>query len=275
MANSPAPFSEIGKKAKDLLNKDYNFGHKFTLSMLSDYGLALTATGVKGGHFFLGDISTQYKSGNATVDLKVDTGSNISTTIAINDIFPCTRTALSFKIPDHKSGKLDVQYLHPHAAINSSIGLTPTPFLELATTIGTKELSFGGELGFDTASASFIKYNVGIGLNKPDFSAALILGDKGETLKASYIHLVNPVTGTSIAAEMTHRISTYENSFTIGSSHSFDPYTIIKTRFCDSGKVAMLWQREWRPKSLVTFSAEYDPKAADVSKFGLALALKP
>ncbi|XP_042491445.1 mitochondrial outer membrane protein porin 4-like [Macadamia integrifolia] len=164
MANGPAPFPEIGKKAKDLLNKDYNFGHKFTLSMLSDSGMALTATGVKSNQFFLGDISTQYKSGKTTVDVKVDTRSNVSTTITTNEIFPRTRMALNFKIPDHKSGKLDVQYLHPHAAINSSIGLTPTPFLELATTIGTKELSFGGEVGFDTASASFIKCNAGIGL---------------------------------------------------------------------------------------------------------------
>lgn len=95
-------------------------------------------------------------------------------------------------------------------------------------------------------------------------------------MKASYIHLVNPVNGTAVAAEMTHRFSTKENSFTIGSSHALDPLTVVKTRFSDNGKVAMLCQREWRPKSLVTFSAEYDSKANNVApKFGLALALKP
>ncbi|KAJ4959417.1 hypothetical protein NE237_026528 [Protea cynaroides] len=273
---APAPFLEIGKKARDLLYKDYNFDQKFTLMMLSDSGMALTAAGVKRNQLFNGDLSTRYKSGSTSVDLKVDTDSNVSTTVTVDEIFPCLKTALKFKIPDHKSGKLDVQYLHPHAAINSSIGLTSFPFLELAATIGTKEISFGGEVGFDPASLSLIKYNAGIGLNKPDFSAALVLGDKGKTLKASYIHLVNPVNETYIAAEMIHRFSTYKNSFTIGSSHSLDPYTVIKTRFCENGKFAMLCQREWRPKSLVTFTVEYDPKAVDAaSKFGLALALKP
>lgn len=100
--------------------------------------------------------------------------------------------------------------------------------------------------------------------------------DKGKALKASYIHSVNPLNGTVVAAEMTHRFSSYQNSFTIGSSHAIDPSTRVKTRFSDNGKVAMLCQREWRPKSIITVSAEYDSKSPNASpKFGLALALKP
>lgn len=100
--------------------------------------------------------------------------------------------------------------------------------------------------------------------------------DKGQTVKASYVHLVNPLTGTEVAAEMTHRLSDFENSFSIGSVHKVDPLTLVKTRFSDNGKVALLSQREWRPKSLVTFSAEYDTKATNTApKFGLSIALKP
>ncbi|KAG5559650.1 hypothetical protein RHGRI_009246 [Rhododendron griersonianum] len=306
MANGPAPFSDIGKQAKDLLTKDYNFDHKFTFLVPSPTGLGLTATGVKKDQIFIGDICTQYKNGNTTVDVKVDTYSKVSTKVTVNEIFSSTKAALSFDVPDHKSGKfqrhwaeapfisltrssahiyqklylcmpqLDVQYLHNHAAINSSIGLNPAPLLEVAATLGDKNLVLGGEIGFDTASASFTRYNAGIGFNKADFSAALILMDKGKALKASYIHSVNPLNGIVVAAEMTHRFSSYENSFTIGSSHAIDPYTRVKTRFSDNGKVAMLCQREWRPKSLITVSAEYDTKAINASpKLGLALALKP
>lgn len=75
---------------------------------------------------------------------------------------------------------------------------------------------------------------------------------------------------------MTHRFSSTENSFSIGSSHALDPQTMVKTRFSGNGKIAMLCQREWRPKSLITLSAEYDSKANNVApKLGLALALKP
>ncbi|XP_077215410.1 voltage dependent anion channel 4 [Tasmannia lanceolata] len=276
MVNRPAPFSVIGKNAKDLLTKGYFFDHKFTMMMLSSTGLGVTTTGVKRDQLFIGDINTQYKSGNTTVNVKVDTSSNISTTVTVDELFPCVKTAFSFKIPDHQSGKLNVQYLHNHAAINSSIGLTPTPLLELAAAVGSKDVSLGAEVGFDTASASITKYNAGVGINKQDYSAALILADKGQTLKASYIHAVNPITGAAVAAEITHRFTTGENSFTIGSSHTVDPFTVVKTRFSDNGKVAALCQREWRPKSLVTLSAEFDPKAVESpTRFGLALGLKP
>ncbi|XP_072987894.1 mitochondrial outer membrane protein porin 6 [Typha latifolia] len=276
MSNGPAPFFEIGKKAKDLLNKDYSFDHKFSLTTLSDAGLGLTATGVKIDQLFIGDISTQYRSGRTTVNVKVDTNSHVSTTITVNEIVTGLKTSFSFKIPDQKSGKLDLQYLHDRTAINSSIDMTPSPLLELAATIGTKELSLGAEVGFDSASASFAKYNAGIGYNKPDLSAALILADKGETLKASYVHLVNPKNGAAVAAEVTHRFSTNENNFTIGSFYALDPLTTVKTRFSNTGKVAALCQHQWRPKSFVTLSAEYDPKAATAHpRVGLAVALKP
>lgn len=71
--------------------------------------------------------------------------------------------------------QLDLQYFHPHAAIDSSIGLHPSPLLEFSAAIGSKNFSLGGDVGFDTTSASFTKYNAGLSLNKPDFSAALIL----------------------------------------------------------------------------------------------------
>lgn len=38
---------------------------------------ALTANGLKKDQIFVGDINTLYKSGNVTVDVKVDTYSNV------------------------------------------------------------------------------------------------------------------------------------------------------------------------------------------------------
>lgn len=279
MANGPAPFSEIGKRARDLLYKDYNFDHKFSLSIPSSTGLGLTATGLKRDQFFVGDLNTLYKSGNVTVDVKVNTDSNVSTKVTLNDVSlsHSKKVALSFNIPDHKSGKLDVQYLHPHAAIDSSIGLNPAPQLELSAAIGSKDISMGAEAGFDTTSASFSKYNAGIAFNKPDFSATLMLADKGQSLKASYIHYVDRPDGLTVAAELAHRLSSSENRFTFGTSQLIDPKTVLKTRFSDDGKAAFQCQRAWRPNSLITLSAEYDSKKiiGSPAKFGLALSLKP
>lgn len=71
--------------------------------------------------------------------------------------------------------QLDLQYAHNRFSLNSTIGLTSTPLVELAATVGTSELTIGAEVGFDSTSAAVTKYNSGIGYNKSDFSASLLL----------------------------------------------------------------------------------------------------
>jgi voltage-dependent anion channel protein 2 len=104
----------------------------------------------------------------------------------------------------------------------------------------------------------------------------LCRADKGDTLKASYLHTVSPVSRTTVAAEIAHKISKNENTFTVGGLYELDVLTTVKARLNNHGKLAALLQHEWRPKSLVTISGEVDTKALDKSaKMGLAVSLKP
>uniref|UniRef100_A0A0E0K8I1 Uncharacterized protein n=1 Tax=Oryza punctata TaxID=4537 RepID=A0A0E0K8I1_ORYPU len=92
--------------------------------------------------------------------------------------------------------------------------------------------------------------------------------------------MFNETNGATVAAEVTHKLKTKENYFTIGSSHAIDSSTLLKTRFSNGGKVGVLCQHEWRLKSTVSISAEYDPKMVIVrptwriSRFGW-LAAEP
>lgn len=79
-----------------------------------------------------------------------------------------------------------------------------------------------------------------------------------------------------MAAEIAHRFSKNENTFTVGGLYELDTLTTVKARLNNHGKLAALLQHEWRPKSLITFSGEVDTKSLDkTAKIGLALALKP
>ncbi|KAI5430836.1 Mitochondrial porin, partial [Lathyrus oleraceus] len=71
------------KKARDLLYKDYHSDKKFTISTYSPTGVAITSSGTKKGELFLGDVNTQLKNKNITTDIKVDTNSNLFTTITV------------------------------------------------------------------------------------------------------------------------------------------------------------------------------------------------
>lgn len=100
--------------------------------------------------------------------------------------------------------------------------------------------------------------------------------NKGDSLTASYYHLVNKESGTAAGAELTHSFSTKENTLSFGMQHALDPLTTVKARYNNHGMVSALIQHEWRPKSFLTLSAEVDTKAIDkASKVGLSLVLKP
>ncbi|XP_058069855.1 mitochondrial outer membrane protein porin 2-like isoform X2 [Magnolia sinica] len=277
MSKGPGLFSDIGKKAKDLLTKDYSYDQKFTVTTYSDdVGVGLTSTAVKKGGLSTGDIAAQYKYKNTIIDVKVDTGSNILTTLTISEVVPSTKTIASFKLPDYNSGKLEVQYFHEHATFTTAVALNQSPALDLTGTIGTQSFSFGAEAGYDSASGSFTKYNAGVSVTKPDSSASVILADKGDMLKASYVHHLDQLRKSAAVAEITRRFSTNENTFTVGGAYAVDPLTVVKTRLNNHGQLGALLQHELKPKSVLTISGEFDTKALDQNpRFGLSLALKP
>jgi voltage-dependent anion channel protein 2 len=276
MAKGPGLYSDIGKKARDLLYKDYQVDQKFTITTYTSSGVALTSSGIKKGELLSADVSTQLKNKNITTDVKVDTNSNVFTTITVDEPAPGLKTIFSVKVPDQRSGKVELQYQHEYAGISTGIGLTANLIVNFSGVVGNSLLSAGTDLSFDTATGAFTKLNAGLNFIKDDLVASLTLNDKGDTLNASYYHIVSPLSNTVVGAELTHSFSSNENTLTIGTQHALDPLTTVKSRVNNFGKASALIQHQFRPKSFFTLSGEVDTRAIEKSaKVGLALALKP
>ncbi|MBA0765568.1 hypothetical protein Gotri_014738 [Gossypium trilobum] len=276
MGKGPGLYSDIGKKARDLLYKDYQADHKFTVTTYTSNGVAITSTGIKKGELLLADVSTELKNNNITTNVKVDTKSTLFATVTVVEPAPGLKTIFSFIVPDQRSGKVELQYQHEYAGISTSIGLNANPLVNFSGVVGNNCVSVGTDLSFDTASGNFTKLNAGLNFTHSDLIASLTLNDKGDTLNASYYHIVSTLTNTAVGAELTHSFSSNENTLTIGTQHALDPLTTVKARLNNYGRASGLIQHEWRPKSLFTISGEVDTRAIEKSaKVGLALALKP
>ncbi|KAK8623419.1 hypothetical protein V6N13_118304 [Hibiscus sabdariffa] len=276
MNKGPGLFSDFGKKAKDLLNKDYISDQKFTISSSTYTGLGLVSNLVNKGGLSCGDVAAQYKQKNAVVDVKLDTESNILTTFTITDLLPSAKTVASFKLPDYNSGKLEVQYFHEHAALSTAVGLKKSPAIDFSATIGTPSIAFGAEASYMTSSREFTKYNAGVNITKPDSSASVILADKGDSLRVSYLHHLNQMNGGAVVGEIARKFSTDENTLTVGCSYPVDQHTLVKAKLNNHGNLGALVQHEVGPKSFLTISGAFDTRALEKTpKFGLALYLKP
>ncbi|KAH9614790.1 hypothetical protein KSS87_022234 [Heliosperma pusillum] len=260
----------------DLLYKDHQSDHKFTLTTFTSSGVAITTTGSKKGELLFADVGAKLANKNITADFKVDTNSNLLTTVTVDEPAPGLKAIFSFRVPDQRSGKVELQYLHEYAGISTSIGLTANPVVNFSGVIGNDTFAVGTDLAFDTTSGNFTKCNAGLNYINADLIASFNVNDKGDTLNASYYHTVSPLTNTAVGAELNHSISNNENTLNIGTQHALDPLTLVKARVNNFGKANALIQHEFRPKSLITFSGEVDTRAIEKSaKLGLAIALKP
>ncbi|KAI3909008.1 hypothetical protein MKW92_000082 [Papaver armeniacum] len=64
---------------------------------------------------------------------------------------PATKAIASFKLPNYKSGKVEVQYFHDHATVTSAVGLNLSPTVDVTATMGSPSFAFGAEAGYDTS----------------------------------------------------------------------------------------------------------------------------
>ncbi|KAF3775710.1 hypothetical protein EJ110_NYTH49780 [Nymphaea thermarum] len=251
----------------NLLYKDYQSDHQFSLTSYTYNNVPITTSGTKKGDLLLAEVNTQLKNRNVTTDIKVDTNSKLFTTVTVDEPARGLKTIFSFVVPDQKSGKAELQYFHDHAGISTSIGLTANPIVKFSGVLGSSVVALGTDVAFDTATGNFTMYNAGLSYSNADLIASLNLNDKGDTLVASYFHSVSPLTSTAVGAELSHSFSNNESTLTICTQHALDPLTLLKA--------SALIQHQVRPKSFFTISGEVDTRATDKSaKVGLSLALK-
>ncbi|KAL6562552.1 hypothetical protein OROGR_003559 [Orobanche gracilis] len=251
----PGLYTDIGKRARDLLYKDYQGDQKLTLTTSTANGVAITSSGTKKGDHYIADVYT---------------------TITVDEPAPGVKAIFNFIAPDQRSGKVELQYLHEYAGISTSLGMTAKPLVNFTGVAGNQKAAFGTDISFDTATGNFTKYNAGVSFTTADLIASLALNDKGQTITASYFHTVSPLTNTAVGAELTHSFATNENTLIVGTQHLLDPLTSVKARVNNYGKASALIQHEWHPRYFVTISGEVDTRAIEKSaKIGFALALKP
>ncbi|XP_027333096.1 mitochondrial outer membrane protein porin 2-like [Abrus precatorius] len=270
----PGLFSDIAKRTREILTKDYNSDQRFTISSSSNSCLELNSTLLKSRGLSCGDVCAEFKYKNKTVNVKVDTESNVLTTFTISDIVPSTKAII--RLPDFDPGKIEVQYLHDHVAFTAAVGLNRSPAIDFSATMGTPSFAFGAETSFSASIGKFTKYNAGLCLKMPNSNASVILADKGDSMKVSYLHQPDRLNGGAVVGEISRRFSTNENTLTVGCSYVVDPQTVVKAKLNNHGNLGALLQHELMHKSIFTMSGAFETRDLDRSpKFGFSLLLKP
>ncbi|XP_021808405.1 mitochondrial outer membrane protein porin of 36 kDa-like [Prunus avium] len=244
MSNTSGSSFNIGKEARDLLYKDFAYQPP---------------------------VRFDYRSLNWSSDVSGK----------VKLIAPGLSTLFSFTIPDY--GRVELQYENPFVGIAGGIGLirnssnTYDPVANLSGVVGiggSSLFTIGADLAADIATGAFDKFNAGLGFNGA-FSTASLSLDKLDTLKASWYHMVNPLTNTALGAELKHSFSTNDTALAVGARHAFLPSTLAKARVSTHGSVGVVIQQGFWQKIFMSISGEVDFVGMNKSPtIGLSLAVR-
>ncbi|KAL3505056.1 hypothetical protein ACH5RR_034897 [Cinchona calisaya] len=259
----------------EILTKDYSTEKKFSFSSQANNGVALASSVVKHGGFHAGDVAAQYKYKNSTLDIKVDTESNIATTLTVTDLLPSTKIiAMCKDFPYYNSGKIEAQYFHEHASFTTAVDLKTPLNIDISATIGTPCIAFGTEASYKVDSCAFTKYNAGFNLTKQNYGVAVILADKGDAVKAYCFYYPDKEKRGVIVGEIAREFSRNHNTLIVGGSYAVDPHTMVKAKLDNRGNLGSVLQHEFAPKSFLTLSGHFYTLAVEKRpRFGLAVSL--
>ncbi|KAL3025043.1 hypothetical protein AAZX31_04G158600 [Glycine max] len=247
MSQGPGLYFDIGKKARDVLHKDYaqqspiHFNYRF-LNWNLDLSCQELVHGLRG--LFTCNIPDSGK-------LEIQHLSRFS----------------GFSASIGLSGEAEKGY---------------NPVANISGHIGTRILTLGANLAYDLSASSSAKItnnlNAGLSLNSPYLVAAATLHDNFQTLKGSCYFEVNPLTKTAIAAEVKYDLADYETiGVTVGAQHALFPWTLLKARLNNNGNVGGLIQQKFGRKFSITVAGEMNFNEEDKEKFpkvGVSMALK-
>ncbi|KAK7354202.1 hypothetical protein VNO80_19661 [Phaseolus coccineus] len=245
MNQGPGLYFDIGKKARDVLHKDYcqqppiHFNYRF-------------------------------------FDWNLDLSFEEELLHGLKGIFACN-------IPG--SGKLELRHLSRFSGFSASIGLLGeaekgyNPVANLSGLIGTRILSLGANFAYDlSGTRTTNNLNAGLSLNSPYLVASATLHDYFQTLKGCCYFEVNPLTKTAIAAEVKYDLADDETTgVTVGAQHALFPWTLLKARLSSSGRVGALIQQKLGRKFSITVAGEVNLNEKDKEKFpkvGVFMAIK-
>ncbi|CAN6936657.1 mitochondrial outer membrane protein porin of 34 kDa [Brassica napus] len=271
--SQPGCYSDIGRKARDLLFEDFPVCSKFRLDK-HPFSAYLThqndLLAISPNDIFLGEGRFSWSVKSVTNEFTIRTNSTLAFKSTINQIafrvLPGLSAVSEFDTAIANSGKLQVQFMHDYASFKASIGgLFHDTNIGVSSVIGTKNLSLGLDLLLHTNNLNVTKFDGAFAYTTAERrTSSIAMNEMAHVLVASYHQLVN--SDTSFGAQFRYSFIDQVPVLTLGVEHRLDPHLWLKARADNTGQVSAIFQ--WY---FMRVLGEFRP--AYLPRIGLGIAL--
>jgi len=279
----PPPYSDLGKSARDLFSKGFNYGsYKMELKTKTATGVEFTTSGSQNHDSGKnnGTLETKYKwkDYGLTFQEKWNTDNTIATEITIEDQL-AKGLKLSFDTQfapqtGKKSGRIKTSYKQDHINLNADVDFDfAGPTVHGAGVLGYNGWLAGYQMTFDTAKSKLTKNNFAVGFAADDFTLHTSVND-GSEFGGSYHQKVNDELETGVQLSWT--AGSNATRFGLAAKYTPDRDTTIRAKINNSSQIGLSYQQKIRDGVTLTLSSLLEGKNFNAGghKVGLGLDLE-
>eukprot|EP01086_Lenisia_limosa_P012156 TRINITY_DN3980_c0_g1_i1.p1 TRINITY_DN3980_c0_g1~~TRINITY_DN3980_c0_g1_i1.p1 ORF type:complete len:286 (-),score=123.28 TRINITY_DN3980_c0_g1_i1:49-906(-) len=279
-------FGDIGKAAKDTINKKYVSNATLEVNSKNPSSKVNTtvkraADGSLSGEF---EVKTDLCSNsNATFvftpqgDIKFETeikGLVKGLKLNVDAALAAKEGKASFK-----GAKFNALYTHDLFSLNASISKPTSPVLALSPVVGGKyndvSVRVGADMAFNVMNQKMTKGDYGVGVSYKAFEAAVLCKDSGKSQELSFYHKYDAA--TAFAANASGKLFGEKPLlFNVGIAHACNKFTTMKAKMASSGVASISVVQKLTPKVSLTLcgSADTTNMKEDVHKAGMSLTVE-
>jgi len=275
---SPPSYSDIGKQARDVFGKGYNFGLiKLDVKSKTSSGVELNAghSTATSGEKVTGSLETKYKIKEQGLSLteKWSTDNILNTTVDYEKLLPGLKLTLDTSFQPNSgaaSGKVKSEYKHEKFLFNTDLNLATSPVFNLSSSIGQGPYTLGYQTAFDFGKSSLTKHNLALAYTTGDMIIHATAMDSkvfggGVYLKKS------PKLETGVTLSTSADGS---SSFGIGCKYSLGPDASVRAKVDNGVQVGLSYQQKLRDGITLTLSTNIDGTKLNESGHKLGLCLE-
>lgn len=278
----PPKYSDLGKAAKDLFDKGYNYGFaKVDLKTTTSNGVDLTTKGcssLSSGNIN-GSLETKFKpcKEGLTITEKWSTDNKITTEVAIdNQLVQGSKVTLSTSFSPNsgaKSGSVKTSYQRDclNATLDTDINITG-PTLQGSTVVGCGDGWLAGyQFAFDTSNKALTKNNFAVGYTGSDMQVLLSAKDMAEFGASIYQKVQN---GVQLGVQLSWTKGQNATSFGVASKYAIDSASSISAKVNNLGQIGCGYSQKLRDGIILTLSSQFEGTKMNEGGHKLGLGLE-
>jgi len=274
----PPSYSDLGKAAKDLLNKGYNYGSaKLELKTKTENGLDVTAGG--SSNLASGKISGNLESKwgckdyGLTVTKKWNTDNVIASEVAVeNQLVNGMKLTLDSSFAPQtgaKSGALKTAFKRDYVNVAVDTNLAKAPLVNGSAVVGYQGVLLGYQMAFDVGSSKLTKSNFALGYSAGNLQVHTCVNNGSEFAGSLHQkHSDNLETAVNISYA-----SGASPAFAVAAKMAVDKDASIQAKVNNASQLGVAYAQVLKPGVKLTVSSMTDFKNFSAGGHQLGIGL--